>query len=298
MSSCDSADLRIALTALRSYCAGHGLGASCIILCGYPKSGNTLARFVYHNLIRVRNGGAGETLTYTQLNAACPNGGFPTGLAAAGFLPPVGIDHRGFPLMLHGHQPWSPAWREIGKTLFVHRDPLDALIGGWYATVDFPAQPADREPIDAFVLRNLPRWIEMQVTSAGRADAVLRYETVMRDAMVAFAEAFAILGIPHSASELAQAVAMSRFDRIRAMEDRHGQRHGHRADPEHRRTAGLPPWRDDPAVRFTRSGASGQWRRELLPDTIARARAMLDSYGLARLLTGPEGTDGRDNKRE
>jgi hypothetical protein len=298
MTGCDRAEFRNALTSLRSYCAGHGLGASCIILCGYPKSGNTLARFVYHNLIRVRNGGADETLTYTQLNAACPNGGFPDGLAAAGFRPPAGMDHRGFSLMLHGHQPWSAEWREIGKTLFVHRDPLDALIGSWYATVDFPAQPADREPIDPFVLRNLPRWIEMQVTSAGHADAVLCYEAIMRDAMSAFAGAFATLRIPHSAAELALAVAMSRFDRIRAMEDRHGQRHGHRADPEHRRAAGLPPWRDDPAVRFTRSGASGQWRWELQPDTVAQARAMLESHGLAGLLTEPGGADVRDNKGE
>jgi hypothetical protein len=297
MAGCDSAEFRNAFACLRSYCADQGLGASCIILCGYPKSGNTLARFVYHNLIRVRNGGARETLTYTQLNAACPNGGFPDGLAA-GFRPPVGIDHRGFPLMLHGHQPWSAEWREIGKTLFIHRDPLDALIGCWYATVDFPVQAADREPIDPFVLRNLPRWIEMQVTSAGRADAVVRYDTIMRDATAALAQAFAALGIPRSAVELAQAVAMSRFDRIRAMEDRHGQRHGHRADPEHRRAAGLPPWRDDPAVRFTRSGASGQWRRELRPDTIAQARALLDSHGLAGLLTEPDGAEERDNKEE
>src|SRR6185503_5082681 len=199
--------------------------------------------------------------------------------------------HRGFPLMLHGHQPWSAEWREIGRTLFVHRDPLDALIGCWYATVDFPVQTVDREPIDAFVLRNLPRWIEMQVETADRADAVLRYETVMRDATAAFAAAFAALEIAHSAAELAQAVAMSRFDRISAMEDRHGQRHGHRADPEHRCAAGLPPWRDDPAVRFTRSGVSGQWRRELRPDTVAQARALLDSHGLCDLLTEPDGAE-------
>jgi hypothetical protein len=279
-----SAEFRTAVAALRTFCASHGMAPSCIILTGYPKSGNTLARFVYHNLINVRNGGATQTLTYTQLNAANPNQGFPDELATVGFREPSGIDHRGFPLMLHGHQAWSGEWREIGSTLLVHRDPLDSLIGSWYANVDFPAHLTEREDIDTFVLRNLPAWVALYARTVEAADVVLTYEAMTRNPHAAFGDAFARLGVRCTAAELARAVDMSTFDRIREMEDRYGQRHGHRSNPEHNRRFGLAPWRDDDNVRFTRSGKSGQWRWELKPDTVARARDMLASHGLGTLL--------------
>lgn len=284
MSIFDDAKFAAAIAAMRAFAGENRSASDCIIVCGYPKSGNTLTRFVYHNLIRVTNGTATETLTYSELNAANPNHGFPQSLIDAGFKTPVGIDHRGFALLFHAHAAWSPEWREVGPTLFVYRDPLDALIGTWYATVDFPVEGDNREPIDAFVLRNLPRWIDMYTRSAGGADAVLRYEAVMQDDEGEFARAFTQLGIRFDPSALKRAVEMSRFDRIREMEDRHGQQHGHRANAEHNRRFGLPGWRDEASVRFTRSGKSAQWRWELQPQTIDQARAILDAEGLSGLL--------------
>lgn len=278
------AEFRDAVRALRDYCARHEISPSCFILCGYPKSGNTLTRFVYHNLIRVTNGAATRTVTYTELNAANPNRGFPEGFAAAGFKIPAGIDHRGFPMMLHSHQGWDPEWREVGPTLFVHRDPLDTLIGSWYATVAFPKESGEGKPIDEFVLHYLPAWMAQYAATCANADVVLSYERIMADDRAVFAEAFGRLGVRYAGPALASAVAMSRFESIRAMEDRHGERHGHRADPEHNRRFGLTPWRDEAGVRFTRSGKSGQWREELRPETVARARAMLDAEGLSHLL--------------
>jgi hypothetical protein len=272
-------EFRDAVQALRDYCAHHAISPSCFILCGYPKSGNTLTRFVYHNLIRVTNGAATRTVTYTELNAVNPNRGFPDGFAAAGFKGPAGIDHRGFPLMLHSHQGWAPAWREVGPTLYVHRDPLDTLIGSWYATVAFPQGGIERQPIDDFVLHYLPAWIAQYAVTSANADVVLSYEQMMADDRTVFADAFSRLGVRFDEAALTRAVEMSRFERIREMEDRHGERHGHRADPEHNRRFGLTPWRD--GVRFTRSGESGQWRKELRTDTVARARAMLEAAGLS-----------------
>jgi hypothetical protein len=103
----------------------------------------------------------------------------------------------------------------------------------------------------------------------------------MADDRTVFADAFSRLGVRFDEAALTRAVEMSRFERIREMEDRHGERHGHRADPEHNRRFGLTPWRD--GVRFTRSGESGQWRKELRPGTVARARAMLEAAGLSHL---------------
>ena len=284
MSIYDDTRYAAAIAAMRAFAADNHSATACIILCGYPKSGNTLTRFVYHNLIRTANGAAAETLTYTQLNAANPNHGFPRGLIDGGFKAPAGIDHRGFAPLLHGHHAWSPEWREVGSTLFVYRDPLDALIGTWYATVDFPMHSDSREPIDEFVLRNLPGWIDLYARSIDGADAVLRYEAIMQEDATEFSGAFTRLGVQFSPSILTRAVEMSRFERIREMEDRHGERHGHRANAAHNQRFGLPGWRDEATVRFTRSGKSGQWHWELRPRTVDRARAILDAAGLSGLL--------------
>src|SRR2546423_5333056 len=82
-----------AVAALRAWCASNGLQQRCLILCGYPKSGNTLIRFVYHHLIRWTNGEATETLTYTALNAANPNNDFPDGLVSKGFTAQERLSH-------------------------------------------------------------------------------------------------------------------------------------------------------------------------------------------------------------
>ena len=100
------------VAAARAYCAAHDMGNTPVILCGHPRSGNTLVRFIFHNWIRAANSDARQTLSYSELNRANPNAGFPDGLAAFGFIEPQGIDHRGFPLMLHGHASWSRRWRD------------------------------------------------------------------------------------------------------------------------------------------------------------------------------------------
>ncbi len=277
--------LREALATLRAWSARHAEDSPCIILCGYPKSGNTFTRFVYHNLIAVTNSGARETLSYIALNEVNPNVSFPEGLVRSGFIVPKGIDHRGFPLMLHSHGTWTPEWGQAGRTLLVVRDPLDALIGHWYTQVVYPVAPAVRMEVDAFVLAHLPDWIARHRIQAAHADVVLCYADLMTAPDAAFGRAFRELGVRFEPEHLERATAMSRIERIREMEDRLGQHHGHRCDPERNRQFSLPEWRADRDVRFTRSGAQAQWRTALAERTIVQARALLEQAGLVELLT-------------
>lgn len=285
----DDGKFRDALGTLRAWSARHAADAECIVLCGYPKSGNTLTRFVYHNLIAATNDGATETLSYTALNEANPNVSFPDRLAQDGFIAPKGIDHRGFPLLLHSHGTWTPRWREAGRALLVVRDPLDTLIGHWYTNVVFPVVPIARVEVDAFVLQSLPDWIRRHCINAEHADVVLSYADLMDAPAATYGPAFAALGVRFESQLLERATAMSRIERIREMEDRLGQRHGHRSDAERNQRFGIASWRAEQDVRFTRSGEQGQWQALLAAGTIERAREMLASEGLEDLLTPQNG---------
>jgi hypothetical protein len=68
---------------------------------------------------------------------------------------------------------------------------------------------------------------------------------------------------------------MSSFEAVRAMEDAHGEQHGHLADPVFKTIFKLGDWKAEPDIRFTRSGSTRQWENELKPATIAAAREFL-----------------------
>jgi Sulfotransferase domain len=273
---------REAVARLQLYCLRHGMPARPIILTGYPKSGNTLTRLVYYNLIAATKTGATETMTYTRLNRVDPNHTFPFGLLWEGFVEPANFDLSGFPLLLVTHQRWEPFWDEVGDVLFIERHPLDSLIGHWHNAVAFPEEPTEDIDIDAFVLRELPDWIGLYHANKPHAKALLRYEAMMADAQRAFAGAFRALGVPFAGEHLKRAVAMSSFTKVRAMEDAYSEHHGHAADPSRRERVGDRAWKHAPGVRFTRSGQSGQWRDALKPETIERAMAVLREAGLVQ----------------
>jgi hypothetical protein len=272
---------REAVAQMQHYCERHTMPPRPFILVGYPKCGNTLTRLVYHNLIAVANAGATQTMTYTRLNHVNPNHSFPGKLALEGFREPGEFDHARFPLMLHSHDRWEPFWDEIGDLLFIERHPLDSLIGYWYTLVRFPEEPRERIAVDAFVLRELPDWIGRYRSNRPRAKAALRYEEIMSTPDRAFAAAFRELGISFDADHLRRAVAMSAFEKVREMEDTFAQHHGHATDQAFRVVYDNDAWQDDPQIRFTRSGKSGQWRTELQPTTVKCAAEILAESGLS-----------------
>jgi len=233
-------------------------------------------------MIAVAKSGATETMTYTRLNRVAPNHSFPNGMIQNGFVEPLDFDNSGFPLLFATHDQWEPFWDDIGDVLFVERHPLDALIGHWYNIIAFPEIPHECIDIDAFVSRELPDWIDRYQISRPRAKAHLRYEDAVSDPQRAFGSAFRALGVPFAAAQLQQAVAMTSFDKVRAMEDANGEHHGHVSDPIRMMSVGDRPWKREPGVRFTRSGRVGQWRHELTEETIEQGVAILVAAGLTQ----------------
>ena len=195
------------------------------------------------------------------------------------------------------HQRREPFWDEFGDVLFIERHPLDSLFGHWHNSIAFPEEPAEDIDIDAFVLRELPDWIGLYRANKPHAKALLRYEAMVADAQRAFGTAFRALGVPFASEHLKRAVAMTSFNKVRAMEDAYGEHHGHAADPIRRKRVGDRAWRQAPGVRFTRPGQIGQWHDALKPETIERAMTVLREAGIAQYATPAHEVDFRATQR-
>jgi hypothetical protein len=278
-------DFQYSLAQMRAYCTRKGLPERPIILCGYPKSGNTMTRLVYHNLIGVTNAGLTETITYSRLNRIDPNPGFPTKFVTHGFDEPEAFDFSGFPLMMATHIPWQPFWDDIADSLYIYRHPLDSLISFWYNEVHFAKPPLEEIGLDEFVLKHLPDWIERHVLFSANVRVRLRYEDLLADALSGYETALRALEVRLEPQKLAAAVAMTSFAAVQRMEERHQELHGHRASAAFRARYNLTRWRDGDDVRFARSGQAGQWKTELRLSTIAAATSTLRSKGLGHFMT-------------
>ena len=270
-----------ALSRYRRYATKNAMPERALILCGFPKSGNTWLRFVYQHLIAVSlDSSFNETLTYTRLNSTQPNSDFPYALTRGEFTEPVNFNHTGFRMMFHSHGTAAPEWTEFGDIALVYRNPLDTLLSTWHATVQFVAETRDSVPVDTFVLQRLPEWCAMFCGNSAVAVTSIAYEAARAAPYQVIPAAFREWGIEFDEKNLEKAIALSDFSAVRRMEDATGQHHGHRTpNPELDRPQPTP-WADEPGVRFTRSGESGQWRTALSPETVAQAAAILGENGI------------------
>jgi hypothetical protein len=272
--------IEAALEGLRAYAGSLGAPMPSFLLVGYPKSGNTYLRLLYHNLIRAEHTDATQSLTYTELNRINPNTSLPDGLAMRGFIAPPGeFDHRRFPVMLHSHAGYGKGWQRFGPAVHVYRNPLDGLLSHWYAMIDFVEDLRGSIGVDEFVIRHIDRWIDLHKANHAHADLAVRYEDLVAAPRAQLERMLAVLEVSALDAALDRAVAMSAFSAIRAMEERSGELHGHRSDPRHRSAAGLAPWRS--GARFTRSGQVGQWRDLLRRSTIDHVVGRLHAAGLS-----------------
>ncbi len=255
----EKASFKKAWLDFQAYAARQNIPNRAIILCGPAKSGNTLLRFVFHNLVNRTLNGATETLTYHQLNEMQRNIGFPHVFRDDGnFRAPHEFNYSEFPLMFHAHHPWESFWPGIGNTLFVVRNPLDTLVSYWYHNVENEIGKRGTISVEDYADTIIDHWIGVFLASFPNADAVLRYECLMRRPHSVIPKAFRVLNIPFKDSNLADAIEMSRFENVQKMEDKSGQHHGHMIFNPNFHLGPTPDW--NPDARFARSGEVGQWQ--------------------------------------
>jgi len=264
-----SAEFRTAYEKYKAYVASNGLTEKAVILCGFPKSGNTWLRFIYQNLVMLTHDAKiTETLTYTKLNASQPNCDFPYALMRGEFCEPVSFDNSGFPMLFHSHGVPQPFWHEMGSVVFVYRNPLDTLLSTWYATVHFVPEARGTISMDDFVIQRLDEWCAIYLAGSKVADVNISYEEARANPETLIPNTFSRLEIDFDEALLRRAIEMSSLDSIRRMEDKYDQRHGHRVPNPKLGRPQPTPWVNEPDVRFCRSGESGQWRKGLKPETV------------------------------
>jgi estrone sulfotransferase len=230
-----------------------------VFVCTYPKSGTTW-------------------LGYLLANALKPDPAEPLDLKSFGkYVPDVNLqytkrgslaEHAGLPdpRFFLCHAAYNAALATtFPKVVYVLRDPRDAMLSYWHYQ-RFLAAGYDKSLAD--FLREGEHWPcdwDEHVTGwlLPRRHPnllVLRYEDLHADAAGALRAVLALAGVDRTDAQIAAAVEASRFDKMRAAEDKGGV---------HGKAGGS-------AERFVRKGRVGSWRDEMTP---ADLRVLEDRYG-------------------
>lgn len=154
---------------------------------------------------------------------------------------------------------------KLPKVVYVIRDPRDALLSYWhyqrFLKADYQSSLADffcsekHWPCDWDT--HVTSWLLPQT----HPDLlVLRYEDLHADGADALRKVLQHSGLEVEDSKITAAVEASRFDRMRAAEEKHGV-HGKAANAEE---------------RFVRKGQIGSWQEEMSPTEL---RILEDRYG-------------------
>tara|TARA_B100000886_G_scaffold205447_1_gene141859 strand:- start:258 stop:941 length:684 start_codon:yes stop_codon:yes gene_type:complete len=186
-----------------------------LILCGFPKSGNTWLRFIYQHLIHVStNPKFNTTLTYTQLNNLQPNNDFPCAFRRGDFREPLEKQQGQFPVLFHSHAIADNSWKSFGNIAFVYRNPLDTLLSTWYATVEFVAETRGSISVDTFVLDRLDDWCNMWKKNSELADSIIKYEDARSNPNIVISDALKNWGVDFTTNNLDRAISLSDFTSI------------------------------------------------------------------------------------
>lgn len=213
-----------------------------VFLVAYPKSGTTWLGFMLANVINA----AQEELNLRNAWDIVPdiNGSY----FGDGNLDRY--EHLSDPRFFLVHSPYDPALKRV---VYIMRDPRDVMVSYYHykrATV-----PNWNLPLSNFLLQrqqwpcswedHVRGWLEHQRNGQF---IVVRYEEMHRDATSVLQRVLGHSGASFLSSDIDRALAMSKFERMRALEETFGV--------EGTKYAG---------ERFVRKGQIGAWRNELGP---------------------------------
>jgi hypothetical protein len=221
----------------------RGLRRDDVFIASFPRSGNTLLRFLLADLA------TGVAPTFQSVDALIPNVGF----------------HRAAPDLILGarliktHEPYRSEYRH---GVYLVRDVRDVLVS-WYRVMQW--NPDDLEALDAFVRS----FVTMQATPYGSWENHVRswleverpkesilvypFEKLRASPASALEEIARFIGLRPSGEQIAAAVARNTPERMRQLEEASV---GYLTRSHGRRSAGV------------RSGLVGGWRELLNPDHI------------------------------
>lgn len=191
------------------YAAGiPALRASDVLLCSFPRSGSTLARFVLAHYAALADGRGATPLGFPEMKAAMPE------LGASGLWRARATG--GLPRVVKTHRPFAAVLARPRAVLLV-RDPLDAVSSYHTYWTQRSAGPA--VSLAAFLRdgrRGLPRWVAHTRSWLPRAVHVVRYEALREDPAGEVGRMLAALGVRADGERLREAASRSAAGRVRA----------------------------------------------------------------------------------
>jgi hypothetical protein len=224
------------------------------VFCGFPKSGNTWARFVIFNYFTLLQEDRATTLSYNELNSI-QNNVLQHGTCFE--------SQAGYPLFYRTHACVFKEMNVFDKRLFIHRNPLDTLISYYHWHVkrspQFPDSPyhlRSRLVDKDFLIKTyLPVWLKHYRVSVPNADFVLNYSDMKKTPFEVFKNLFETLDWEVDTEKLKKAIELSDFKKVQKMGRETNQTQG----------MGI---KSNSNSEHARSGQEGQFRFELKQETI------------------------------
>ena len=226
-----------------------------ILLFGYPKSGNTWLRFLLFNYRTLLNQELSETISYNRLNSLQNN------VMDRGTTFPPEDD---YPLFYRTHKIYKKSYELFNYKIFIHRNPLDTLISGYYfyknREIPFHDDPQHLRKklhnIDFYVKYKIQSWINFYFISVTKADSIINYTSLKRDCFFEIKTLIEKLNWEINEDKIRRSIEFSSFKNVKIMAQKKGQKYGNA--PKDGTFFGV----------FTRSGEEGQYKKELKKATI------------------------------
>jgi len=205
-----------------------------VFLCSYPKSGNTWMRFLLANMLNPN-----EDISFRNIDTMVPE------IARS----PVDLNQcRSRPIM-KTHWPYLEIFP---KTIYIYRDPRDALISYYHYAKKNNWFSADFSTFIRSEMANQYGDWGLHVNAALRMESqypdrvlLIQYEEMLVQSTLQTARLARYIGLHLSAQQISVASALSSFENLQAMEQRTG---GERSVEQQ---------------GFFRSGTAGGWKNTL-----------------------------------
>lgn len=218
-----------------------------ILLCGFPKTGNSWLKFVICNYVSILSHGAKFTLSYSQLNDI--------------FKHPISLHHTHIPFsgkLTYGSVKNIPEYySKFDKIIYICRNPYDTMISFWHylknrdPPFNLLKKNLNMEMIEefsslkGFVEYFLPLYIDHVKSTRHRADLILNYDELRKNPND-FKKVIKLIFDDEINEEVFEkAIEMSSFENIRKMGIEMDQKHG---------------LAKDYLGHFARDGRSGQYK--------------------------------------
>lgn len=245
-----------------------------IILASYPKSGNTYLRFVFANIIGLRELEA-PTIDYHRLDEMLPTDIFEEDLQKP-------WPYRSLPCILKTHNDYRNVYYDF-RTIFLYRNPLDTMVSGYFYfknRVGPPDHSSKRERFLAklephtqpytgtasqFLREHLDGWCLHYLSWIDRNTVQISYEQLKRSPVYSVTGLLDSLDIEIDENLIQQAVQSSDISRVRQLEEERGRS---------KKMAKL-------SGKFARSGEIGQWEDHFSQDDLDFFHSRLEAFDIS-----------------